>query len=66
MMTSIQSLNAINTNIVAKSNNNTRLTGNKSFKYALDAEKGLIESNVASEIEVSQKTLDYQFKTWLE
>ena len=59
MMTSIQSLNGMNTNIVAESNHNTGLTGDESFKYALDAAKGLIESNVASEIEVSQKTLDF-------
>lgn len=59
MMTSIQALSGINADILKEANSSTRLTGNESFTYALEAAKDLIASNVASESEVSQKTADF-------
>ena len=59
MMTSIHALSGIDTNILKETNSSTQLTGKESFTYALEAAKDLITSNVASEAEVSQKTVDF-------
>lgn len=59
MMTSIQALSGINANILKETNSSTGLTGSESFTYALEAAKDLIASNVASEAEVSQKTVEF-------
>lgn len=63
MMTSIQALSGINTNILKETSSNTGVTGNESFTYALEAAKDLITSNVASEAEVSQKTVEFMAGT---
>jgi len=49
--------NAINS--LADTGQASKLTGSESFTYALEAAKGLVESNKQSEAEVSQKTLDF-------
>lgn len=62
-MTSIQAISGIDANILKETNSSTRLTGNESFTYALEAAKDLMASNVASEAEVSQKTVDFMTGT---
>lgn len=59
MMTSIQALSGINANTLKETNGNVGVTGNESFTYALEAAKDLIASNVESEAEVSQKTVEF-------
>ena len=58
-MTSIQALSGINANTLKETNGNVGVTGNESFTYALEAAKDLIASNVESEAEVSQKTVEF-------
>lgn len=58
-MTSIQGITGIYDNLLSESGQVSNLTGSESFTYALDAAKGLIETNKAAEADVSQKTLEF-------
>ena len=58
-MTSIQTLNGINANLISKQEGASKLTGSESFTYALDAAKNLLQSNIEAEKTVSQKTVDF-------
>lgn len=58
-MTSIQALNGINTTLISTQSRGSNLTGDETFTEALNAAKTLISSNIESEKEVSQKTVDF-------
>lgn len=58
-MTSIQGLTGIDSSLSASQGQVSKLTGNESFTYALDAAKELVEANKVAEANVSQKTMDF-------
>lgn len=63
MMTSIDALSGINTNIFKQSDQQTTITGSESFTYALEAAKKLLTEQVTAEEEVSRKTIDFMTGT---
>ena len=58
-MVSIQGLTGIDNNLLTAQGQASKLTGNESFTYALDAAKELVEANKIAETNVSQKTMDF-------
>ena len=58
-MTSIQGVNWKDSNLLAKSEKTSRLTGSESFDLALDAAKKLIETSKMAEADVTRKTIDF-------
>ncbi len=57
MISAIQGLQLTNQKV--NQTDSSKLTGNESFTYALDAAKNLISANVSSEQEVNNMTVDF-------
>ena len=58
-MTPVQGITTSSTQLLVGSGQAPKITGSESFTYALNAAKGLIETNKIAEEDVMQKTIDF-------